>query len=436
MACNDINSNCIDSCDQIDGLFEAASNLVQYRDIIEKWLHGKQNETVQIGGEQVKTLLGLIADIKQLVGVFPDGRTIILDDKRKVLSVLLASGGGIKVKAKGGLYVDVNDVLVLGGGLAKDKDGKIYVDFSQMPTDKLETLLKQIRVPIWLDGNKDFYVNGTTGSDTLDEGRGESEGKPFKTLQACVNYIADNYNVSRYILTIRLSEGEFSKCALPNYNVTTGRINIVGKSGGATVIKAENGVCLYASGGKWWLYNIYLKVRAKDSGSSSNRYIETGLLYAVSYSNINIVEGVRGLVEIDEGIVNYKGAVRGLFVGTNSNCIVQNLTLDYTKPSSGNGKSVGVYAVNVVNATCNFLTYEYGAVCATINGDFTVSVNSDDGGKILLNNINMPTFAGDCSGKRYNAVRGGTIDTGGRGQEVFPGKLPGTVDTAHFSWYN
>ena len=62
-------------------------------------------------------------------------------------------------------------------GITINGAGEIAVDFSQMPTDKFEDLLKSIRVPIWLTANKSFYVNGETGSDTLDDGRGENHLK-------------------------------------------------------------------------------------------------------------------------------------------------------------------------------------------------------------------------------------------------------------------
>ena len=434
MTCND-SSNCIDSCDQINGLFEAASNLVQYRDIIEKWLHGKQNETVQIGGEQIKTLLGLIADIKQLVGVLPDGRTIVLDDKRKVLSVLLAEGGGIKVKAEGGLYVDVDEILVLGGGLTKDEDGKIYVDFSQMPTDKFEALLKQIRVPIWLTANKNFYVNGTTGSDTLDNGRGESEGKPFRTLQACVTYVCDNYNISRFTLTIHVADGEYSAVNLSNFNATTGKISIVGKGSTRTIIKAENNGCIQATGGKWYLYDIGLECIARDAGSSTG-YIETGLIYCYTYSDVTIYRGVSGKVSINDNIKNYRGSVRGVYSGSNSNLTIRDITLETIKQSTGFGKNIAVHAITVNSAVCNFLSNSYNAVCATINGDFYSTITSDVGGVVNVNNTNMPTFEGSCTGYRYIAKNGGVINTGGRGPELFPGLIAGTADSNRYSWYN
>lgn len=423
MACNDATSNCTDSCDQIGGLFEAASNLVQYRDIIEKWLHGKQNETVQIGGEQVKTLLGLIADIKQLVGVLPDGRTIVLDDKRKVLSVLLADGGGIKVKAEGGLYIDVNDILVLGGGLAKDEDGKIYVDFSQMPTDKFEALLKSIRVPIWLTANKNFYVNGTTGSDTLDEGLGESEEKPFKTLQCCINYISDNYNISSFILTIfcKNVQESGSYIVLKAYQSTSGRISIYGV-----------GHCRVASFqlSQRAIYDIH-------NFTVDGNYAASGNIYRIrcSYGTINLYN-----VTID--MSNLYATGRFLDFST----YVQSGGVLVIPSSNREDEAIGLtIELGDGNTLQNILfALDSGQISfsadITVNGNVTIALafaqalrNSmivvTESAYAYPGRAPVVTATGTVNGKRYQAQLNAVISVRGKGAEYFPGTEPGVTNT-------
>lgn len=423
MACNDINSNCTDSCEQIDGLFEAASNLVQYRDIIEKWLHGKQNETVQIGGEVVKTLLGLIADIKQLVGVLPDGRTIILDDKRKVLSVLLAEGGGIKVKAEGGLYVDVDDILVLGGGLVKDEDGKIYVDFSQMPTERFEALLKTIRVPIWLTANKKFYVNGETGSDTLDDGRGESSAKPFRTLKACINYVADIYNVSSFVLTIFCENVQESGyyIDLKAYQRTSGRIKIYG-SGSCKVAAfhlyqpvvydihnftvdgnyspAGNAYRLRCSSGTINLYNVTIDMKNLHAGKKSSdfcTYVQSGGILIIPASNRSD-EAIGVTIELgdDNSLQNILCAFDGGQIDFASDITV-----------NGNASVFIAFAQVLRNSmiTASKSTYAYPGRAPVV------------------------TSTGNITGKRYQAQLNGVISVRGAGGEYFPGTEPGVTNT-------
>ena len=109
------------------------------------------------------------------------------------------------------VYVALDALIRQGGGLAVGQDKRIYVDFSLMPTDAFEELLKSIRVPIWVEGSKSFYVNQVTGSDTLDAGRGESVGKPFKTIQACLDYVTSNYNLNSHNIGIRIYPGVYDE---------------------------------------------------------------------------------------------------------------------------------------------------------------------------------------------------------------------------------
>lgn len=441
MACNDINSSCTDSCDQIDGLFEAASNLVQYRDIIERWLNGKQNETVQIGGEVVKTMLGLIADIKQLVGVFPDGRTIILDDKRKVLSVLLASGGGIKVKAKGGLYVDVNEILVLGGGLAMDEDGKIYVDFSQMPTDKFEALLKSIRVPIWLTKNKDFYVNGTTGSDTLDDGRGESEEKPFKTIQACASYVCDNYNVSRYTLTVHIAPGTYAPFSLGGYSRSTGMIVFEGpapkfaKDFPVIIEGMDKTLVAYSGAEPFYFKNIKFR---ENMTPNIGRFF-----YIVGGGGTGQIYLDRFFIEINlSGEFTEPKHFRTIYT-TSGTIYLQNSSPDDKSYVEVNGHpDTGVDLISAILCAYQMGQIQMLGAASDEVADIICSGRSTNfayaGGGYISRNTGyryMMRFSGAYAGKRYSAVAGGRISLGGVGAEYFPGSEAGTVESSTYSWY-
>ncbi len=97
-------SGCDNNCDAVAGLHEAAANLIQYSKLIESWLNGKIDETVDIGGVPTPTLLHLIDSIRQFVGVWPDGETIRLCPDKKIF-VPLKDGGGIIVD-EDGLHLD------------------------------------------------------------------------------------------------------------------------------------------------------------------------------------------------------------------------------------------------------------------------------------------------------------------------------------------
>ena len=208
-----------------------------------------------------------------------------------IKQLLPSTGGALSTDEDGKLVIDfgqmtngqredlINQIVQEGGGLSVDEDGKLFVDFDSMPTDKFEAMLKSIRVPIWLEANKAFYVNQTTGSDTLDTGRGESADKPFKTIQAAVNYVADNYNMSSQVATISVAAGydNTSGITLPLYNATTGCIRIVGESSNFDGVKTGYIDLSYAV--RYDIYNITARV-------------------------LSISSGIRGAVQCSSGTVN------------------------------------------------------------------------------------------------------------------------------------
>ena len=199
---------------------------------------------------------------------------------------LARSGGGLAVDAKTGkLYVDFSLVpddqmqaIVLamvqqGGGLAVDGTGKLYVDFGSMPTEKFEAMLKSIRVPIWLSKNLAFYVDASTGVDTLDEGRGLSASKPFKTIRTAIEYIANNYNIGKYTATVYIAAGIYREdINLPKYISTTRYIYLCGidEDRGQVVI---NG-CIYAgtSVGVYYFRSVTVRNRAGESSIGSKNF--------------------------------------------------------------------------------------------------------------------------------------------------------------------
>lgn len=186
------------------------------------------------------------------------------------------SGGGLAVDAKTGrLYVDFSLVpddqmqaIVLamvqqGGGLAVDRAGKLYVDFASMPTEKFEAMLKSIRVPVWIDSTKYFYVDRESGSDILIDGIGETPTKPFKTIQACLNYVTSNYNMNSNSAGIRILPGTYNeKIKLGDFSRTTGYIAILPhKENYSVTITYNNESVINCSGGCGICVGLCLIVR-------------------------------------------------------------------------------------------------------------------------------------------------------------------------------
>ena len=149
------------------------------------------------------------------------------------------------------------------GGIINSTGG-LAVDFSKMPTDKMEALLKTIRVPIFLERHKNFYVDGSIGNDSTNiEGIGETPEKPFKTIQACVNYISTNYNINSRAVYIMVNDGTYSRFTLGDYTRTTGLIALrpyTNKEKNFGVIIADkNSILCYCTAGTWYIYGFTFK---------------------------------------------------------------------------------------------------------------------------------------------------------------------------------
>lgn len=119
---------------------------------------------------------------------------------------------------------------LLGDGLVRD-GSSIKVDFSNLPTDKFEALLKGLKMLIPLTGNKSFYVatdltRKPNAGDTLIDNRG-TQDYPFRTIQACVNYVTNTYSVGKYHISIYVDNGTYNESVtLPDYSRGSGYIEI------------------------------------------------------------------------------------------------------------------------------------------------------------------------------------------------------------------
>lgn len=360
---------------------------------------------------------------------------------------LARSGGGLAVDARTGkLYVDFSLVpddqmqaIVLamvqqGGGLAVDGTGKLYVDFASMPTEKFEAMLKSIRVPVWLTANKNFYVNGAIGSDTVDAGRGETAGKPFKTLQACLNYVCDNFNISRHVCTINVARGTYSYFGIADFARTTGYIVIAGESPATTIVEATNRSAGSFSAGSWKLKKIKFR-EVVSTVPAGGAWVEGNALSVMGTAQLALDDGFESEVIANSSVsVVSTGAFRAISLADSSLVTIYKAKITATDDTPGQvvkARMTGL--VSYGSSVCNLRGVNSGDVCLEINGDFNVSVTAN-GGYINRNAVVMPVVTGTSQGKRYSALNGGRIVTMG-GPDYFPGATVGTVETSTFSWY-
>lgn len=304
-------------------------------------------------------------------------------------------------------------IMQVGGGLAVTPQGIVSVDFSQMPPDQFEAILKQLRVPIWLSKNTDFYVNGTTGSDTLDDGRGLSAENPFKTIQACINYVCDTYNFSVYTTGINIAAGTYTEwLTIPNFNTLTGQLLFRGAGAGQTLIRGSV-LARHGTGIVSFQPSLTIQCPEQTTPGWPNSWYGIGLFGAGSVDVFCVV---------DAGIANpslYKYALNS--------------------SEFGGAVNIGAGASLVGNCT-NFLATIGGAI--SISNDFSINGSivgngccaiARNGGKILVFNkpdgVSFPVISGSVVGTRYVADVNGVINTAGRGPNFFPGTIAGVVNS-------
>lgn len=124
-------------------------------------------------------------------------------------------------------------LIKTGGGLSVDGQGRIYFDANSMDKSVFEEMMAKLRLPLWLDANMDFYVSAAADGDAIVDGRG-TQTKPFKSLQACLDYALTNYNLNKHNLTINVAAGNYyggtraEKITVGSFQATTGKLTIKG----------------------------------------------------------------------------------------------------------------------------------------------------------------------------------------------------------------
>ena len=112
-----------------------------------------------------------------------DGKTIVASNGKLTADPTNATAA--QKKAINQALADADSGLVV-----DNSTGKLKVDFSNMPTDKFEELLRGLKMQVPLDQNITHIVAtaDANAGDTIIDGRG-TEAKPWKTIQACVDYV-------------------------------------------------------------------------------------------------------------------------------------------------------------------------------------------------------------------------------------------------------
>ena len=333
------------------------------------------------------------------------------------------------------------------GGLITDEDGNIAVDFSQMPTDKFEALLKSLKMLIPIDRNYSFYVDQShaAASDTIEDGRGTEE-KPFLTIQGCVNFVTSTYALGRRYITIYVKAGTYAEAlGLPLYTRTSGYIIIKSFSGDKDVIisppTSDTGMrrtCVSATGGFWRLEHLVANYVASPTSSLNQ---PTAGCFAAGDGATLVIKGCSALQSVPDDpdvfsdsnsfVVRLFWAGSGAAIEFEMDSLPIVITMD--KPASA------PFSLSAVHGTrdSKFVLHRSVGATDTIecsgNCDTFLSL-SGQSGVYSTGYGNIISFSGTVTGKRYDLTTGSSVQIG-QSDTFFPGDQSGTVDTSTYCFY-
>lgn len=338
----------------------------------------------------------------------------------------------------------INEALAdADSGLVVDSStGKLKVDFSNMPTDKFEELLKSLSMLVPLTSSKHLYVDVNSGSDTLDDGRG-TQAKPFKHIQNCVNYLVENYSLGRWDAVIHVGAGEYEESlTLPAFSTGTGHAYIRSTSGArdVTLKNPSYGDAVNVSGGPWHIEHFNIERTERGPGITSV-YATVALndgarLYLAGNTYKNVFPN-----NFSNGGVYYETR---MFSVDNATLYWSYSDMDQAITCADHADATASVFAIMRGGQLIFRGYagtdatrRHGCSCSGSTDVFAgVSSNSSvtNSGSGL-----RPTFTGTVAGKRYSVTGGSSIQTppvsGVQPEEYFPGSVSGTVEDSTYCWY-
>lgn len=370
-------------------------------------------------------------------------------------NALRKQGGGLSVGSDGKLSVDfgsmdpaimrsvVLSMVQQGGGIAVDQSGKLYVDFDNMPTDKFEALLKSLKMQVPLEANMHLYVdtNGSAAGDSIIDGRG-TEAKPFKTIQACVNYATQNYAVGRYTIYIHVKSGTYvENLSLPLVNRTSGGIRIMADNDASVPVirnASSIGELVYVTGAGWSLY--MLDLICERSGVSDG-FDHFPSVFHVEYGASATVYGC-SIVDSFIGAASTSGHVYMRTIEVRGGSLsFSPITARGTsiRVSKGNANGLVVFSLDrSAFVSVGGSNNAEAIVAIESSGIFDIYVNASSssnfryqGGSIYHGYIEVPSGE-TATGKKYSVSTGSGIDIGSR---ELPGDVAGTAQDSTYGWY-
>ena len=263
----------------------------------------------------------------------------------------------------------------------------------------------------------------------MDDGRGESAAKPFKTIVAAAQYVANNYNMGAYTATIHVAEGYdgYSTLRLPLYNATTGRICIKGESSDYAGVKVGTILLEYAV--SYDIVNITARVMTISSGTVGAIQVTAGVL-----TLYNVCCDMKSANQSSGS-----GRIFCLYAATNGMIRIWATAADSYTP--GVTFDIDGAEIQGILHTTTFgqiqftadLTYKGAGSVVSANAYVTMV-------GVLLRSVSSLAVPGrlpvvvmeegaSVTGSRYQVQQNGILNTGGGGVDFLPGTTAGTTAT-------
>ena len=237
--------------------------------------------------------------------------------------------------------------------------------------------------------NLTFYVRAD-GNDANDGVTNTAAGA-FATPQGAVNSIQGRYAGSAFTITIQIGAGTF-----PGVHISgsTGlNFELVGAGKANTTLGSASTSSVAASRG------AYVTVRSLRVGNTAQHGLIASVNGQIQFADLSfgaLTTGGRHMWALEGGIINGNNAVYSIDAGA-----TQHLLSDLASSVTVSGASVTL-AAGV--AFTEFALVQSGTLRAR-----------------------SMTFTGTATGKKYNAIINGAIDTGGAAVTYFPGDVAGTT---------
>lgn len=267
----------------------------------------------------------------------------------------------------------------------------------------------------FLTVNKTYYVNGTTGSDTLYDGTSStvsgSHG-PFATIQHAVNQVA-LFNLNGYNVTIYVADGAYAGTQLVPIN-GAGIVYILGNLTTPASCTVTDTSAAYSGQGAFYgagTLGNYIIGGFKVSSTNNNGFSFSGGGTLVDYYNV------------DFGACGFAHA----FIATNA--VLARLSLGISSPFTSISGSTGVGFAHMYTSGGGSVQVDGGAghalsISAPVNiSNFVLAL----GLSFITAIYSSITGSANVTGKKFDVEQNSLISVNGAGVGYLPGTLAGTT---------